>query len=657
MTYYYIKGNDYMKCPRCGAYNKSEYKKCYVCNAMLPQEYVEEKHIEANKEKQKGMWTQTAFKEGEVFEAREKENRAPKKQPAENEQKSFYDLNNMEEEDFSLKKEYSIYAKREEARERGIWGDEKSNRYTRRGQGNIPVIALEDESQDATTKKRKRGSKYSTQPLSKNAKRIRNFREGQEIGVVVPPEPEMPKEDKRAKLPKKTTYKKRFNVKWGRLILVCLFAALVIFGLVIGIAALTGKISESMSQLFQPRNPLPNNGQPLVERILKDGQTWHTITFYGEDGDKILVEDESHNLKRTLTIHDNMAVLSLDDYSYIPTEDTEQYYGEDFTYVDIEAWYFDSEGTETKLNVPTYRISVPEAPLNVIHPEEQGMIFDTSQVLVKVKVEPDSRVIIDEKNMSGNIDDDGYTSTYVFLDDEGMNRIPITVEIDGYKINNYELLVYSPEKDVDIVLIDPKTVTSMSEMRIDGITEPNATVTMDTSEIPLLIDYIDVGDDGRFFIKIRLKDFGENEIKLTVTSEDGTRTAEYKHIIYRTPLEGAYTSSAWVLDYNALSSAANNMIGQVYFMEGTVFERIDTTTKKLYLFNAGTPAEPRYVIIEYNGLYDLELNKKVYKVYADVTGKYDNYPALYARFIYVSNDQNQNGIDDEEEGYNPEDDN
>lgn len=646
-----------MKCPRCGAYNKPEYKKCYVCSAMLPQEYVEEKHIEANNEKQKSMWTQSAFKEGDVPDARQKENREPieSEQPTQNDQNSFYDLGSMDEEDSQTKKEYSIYAKREDARQRGIWGDEKSGRYTRRGKGNIPVVALEDESGEKITKKRKRGSRYAVEPLSKNAQRIRNFREGQEIGIVVPPEPEQPKEDKRANLPKKTTYKKRFSIKWGRLILVCMFAALIIFGAVIGISAVTGKVSESMFELFQPRNPLPNNGQPLIERILKDGQTWHTITFYGDDGDKILVEDESHSLKRTLTIIDNMAVLSLDDYSYIPTEKEEEYYGEDFTYVDVEAWHFDSEGMETKLNVPTYRISVPEAPLNVIHPEEQGMTYLTSQVLVKVKVEPESRVIIDEKNMSGNVDDDGFTSTYVFLDDEGMNKIPITVEIDGYKVNNYELLVYSPEKDVDIKLEEPPTITSMAELRIDGITEPNATVTMDDSEIPLLIDYISVGDDGRFFIKIRLKDFGENHINLSVTSADGTRTAEYTHIIYRTPLEGAYTSSAWVLDYGALSSAANNMIGQVYFMEGTVAERIDTTTKKLYLFNAGTDAEPRYVIIEYNGLYDLEVGDFVYKVYADVIGKHDNYPALYARFIYESNDQNRNGIDDEEEGYSRDD--
>ena len=635
-----------MKCPKCGAYNKQEYKKCYVCNALLPQEYIEEKHIE-NK---KSMWNKEAFREdeerdftssdsGRVYER----NIQPSQEtPVKKKETNFLDLDKMDE-DRELKKEYSIYAKREAAKERGVWGNEKTGRYTRRGEDNIPIIALEDEADKEALKKRKRGSKYAVEPLSKNASKIKYFREGQEIGVVVPPETEKPKEKKKIELPKKKTYKRKLTIKWGRLILVSLLAVAVIFGVIIGITALTGKVSESMSQLFVPRNQLPNNGQPLVERVLKDGQTWHTITFYGEDGDKILVEDESHNIKRTLTIHDNQAVLALDDYYYIPVEG-EEYYGSEFTYVDIKAWHFDKDGTETELAVPEYRISVPLAPCVLIHPVEQEMTFDTMQVLVKIKVEPHSRVLIGTKNMSGNIDAEGYTSTYITLEDEGLNSIPVLVEVDGYRANNYEVLVYSPEKDVDIKLIEPPTETSASEKTIYGVTEPGATVTLDPS-MPLLIDQINVDPStGSFYIKTRFNDFGENKIILYVTTPDG-RSATLKHIVYRIPLEGYYTGKAWVLDYKALSTSATKMIGQIYHLHGYFTERIDTSDAKLFLFNAGSPAEPRYLIVEYNGLYDIKLNDTIYDVYADVTGKYENYAKLYARFIYVSEDTTYEGED------------
>jgi len=99
------------------------------------------------------------------------------------------------------------------------------------------------------------------------------------------------------------------------------------------------------------------------------------------------------------------------------------------------------------------------------------------------------------------------------------------------------------------------------------------------------------------------------------------------------------------------------MIGQIYHLHGYFTERIDTSDAKLFLFNAGSPAEPRYLIVEYNGLYDIKLNDTIYDVYADVTGKYENYAKLYARFIYVSEDTTYAGEDQTTENSEVKDEN
>ena len=75
-----------------------------------------------------------------------------------------------------------------------------------------------------------------------------------------------------------------------------------------------------MSQIFTGHEALPNGGRPLVERVMTDGMTWHRITFYGEDGERVLVESP---IQDSLSIQGNQAVLMLDDSSFIPEEDTQ----------------------------------------------------------------------------------------------------------------------------------------------------------------------------------------------------------------------------------------------------------------------------------------------------------------------------------------------
>ncbi len=46
-----------------------------------------------------------------------------------------------------------------------------------------------------------------------------------------------------------------------------------------------------------------------------DGASWHKITFYGDDSERIMITDA----RRTLAIHNGTAELMLEDASYIPS--------------------------------------------------------------------------------------------------------------------------------------------------------------------------------------------------------------------------------------------------------------------------------------------------------------------------------------------------
>jgi len=53
-----------------------------------------------------------------------------------------------------------------------------------------------------------------------------------------------------------------------------------------------------------------------------------------------------------------------------------------------------------------------------------------------------------------------------------------------------------------------------------------------------------------------------------------------------------------------------------------------------YLFNVGTEAAPKFLVLEYSKESGLK-DGQAYKVFADVIGVVENYPALAARFVYL----------------------
>ena len=112
-------------------------------------------------------------------------------------------------------------------------------------------------------------------------------------------------------------------------------------------------------------------------------------------------------------------------HSY-PEEDTQDE-SEEYVEVALAASLFSKEGDETELDVDSYKIAVPESPLKIVYPTEPNIKVNYTQVLVKIKVTPGSRVIIDNINLTDKVDSEGYVQKYVNLL-EGANEILVEVE-------------------------------------------------------------------------------------------------------------------------------------------------------------------------------------------------------------------------------------
>lgn len=592
-----------MKCSACGAYNKYEYTKCYRCGTTLASDSDANKKDKILLEHKSPLKNTPSFRQTIIVESRP-EQEMPQK----------------------IKTERQIDSKDKTNNDLWSMNTKKKPFFIRKNNTAPPVVALKNEFVQEDTDSTDSISKTKNNRIRKraakgtNLDKLSHFTQGSEIDVILPPEEKRKREKKE---------KEKSKLKWGRLIVVSVVAASIIIGLVIGFFYLFQGVFSGVTSLFSGHEELPNDGEPLVERLMINGQSWHRITFYGEDGERILIEDPI----RSLSIQDGKSILLLDDFSYIPTSNSKNEEELPFIEVALKASKFSKNGDETLLNVPSYNIEVPLSPLKIVYPTDISMVVENTQVLVKIKVEPGSRVIIDNFNLTDIVDSDGYVTKFVNLE-SGINKIRIRVETYKHRAIDYDITVEQPAMDVPINLNSPDSSSLTEDVNIEGITEPGASIYVDTYNLSADVDLDQA--TGEFKFRYKLNAFGWNEIAIEATTKDG-RKSTLIHRIERIPNHREYTKAAHKMDYEQLSTIANSIVGRIFKCSGEIQKRIETDTSRMYLFNVGGD-KLQFIMIEYNGKQDFEIGKK-YDVYADVSGTYENYPLLTGRFIYLIEDK------------------
>ncbi len=247
-----------MKCPQCDAYNKPDYTKCIRCGANLKADSKNEEKVIL--EYKSPLESTPTFRQAVIVESRD-ESEQSKNKLTDDEIKNVQASNQLWQ--VKPKKRHAFKSK-----------DEKIP----------PVVSINVEEDNELPPLPKRSTKKER---NSNLDKISNFREGSEIEVIIPVASKKKKKKEKAK---------KQGLKWGRVIFVSVTASIIIIGLIIGFFYLFKGIFSGTSSLFSGNDSFPNNGVPLVERILIDGQTWHKVTFYGEDGERILIEDPIRSL-------------------------------------------------------------------------------------------------------------------------------------------------------------------------------------------------------------------------------------------------------------------------------------------------------------------------------------------------------------------------
>ncbi len=408
------------------------------------------------------------------------------------------------------------------------------------------------------------------------------------------------------------------------LIVLCWIACFVVLG--VGIYKLVSWIDAyRIDRLYTRGAYTPTLG----EMQLSDGRNAHTVVFYGKDGDMIYLPE----LNRSLSICGGIARLEIADSEWFAGDISEYDYAE----VRFAPILIGQDGRETQLPVIEYTVDVPESPLTVVSPAQDGLSVVTSTYPLELQVVPGSSVYVNGEDLTDRVDRSGVLDdTKVSVQPIGDNTYTVIVRTPSHKETRRDITIYREKFDINIELDENVSNTSnQPQMTVSGLAEPGAMVSVDTEYIPesLQVDMT----TGRFSFVAKFSQYGNNVVRFRATMS-GRADAVISFTVNYKPNLGDYADGAWKMDYDQLRLYFEQWYGQVFRCIGSIVDTFTGDDGLQYIvMDVGADGQQKLVILQnYSTIKAFNMGP-TYDIYADVTGRYmynaEYYPMLAARYI------------------------
>ena len=368
---------------------------------------------------------------------------------------------------------------------------------------------------------------------------------------------------------------------------------------------------------------------PTVNLVsMADGRQGHALIFYGEDGDVVYLPE----MDKSLSICGGVARLEIADSDWF-YQDSGDYDYADITFAPV---LMKSSGAQVQLPNVNYTIDVPESPLTVTSPAQDGMRVVTSNYPLELQVVPGSSVYVNGTDVTDRVDRAGAFSARVSVRPIGDNTYTIIVRTPQHKEIRRDVTIYRQAYDIEIEL-DEEVSTRSNEntMTVKGKCEPGAFISVDTDymEESLLMDM----ETGEFSFIAKFDHLGDNVVRFRATME-GREDAVISFTVNYKPTLARYSAGAWAMDYEGLRLYYETWLEKVFLCKGSIVDVINDSDGKQYLImDVSKSGDPQYVALENDTTLTSPSMGPTYAAYADVSGRYfyrDNYyPLLIARYI------------------------
>ena len=366
---------------------------------------------------------------------------------------------------------------------------------------------------------------------------------------------------------------------------------------------------------------------PTLEAVeLADGRLGHVVTFFGDDGDMIYIEE----LKRSYLVVGGEARVEIADSYWFETA-SEEVQSADIALTPIQT--FVGCGKQL-LPVVRFSVDVPVSPLKIISPaEDQGPVL-SAEYQIEFEVVPGSTVLVDSVDVTDLVSSLGEVSVNVAVYPHGDNPISILVKTPHHKETRADVVLYRQPMEIDLaVAINTSKTSVLDAMSIRGTVDPKAKVSVDTAyqEGSLTQDA-----DGDFSFIAMFDHIGYNTVTFRA-SQEGKEDSIISFQVYYLPTLNEYSRKAWAMDYKQLTQCWDIWAGRIFKCSGTVAAVLETEPQQILVLDVSSDGSGKYIVIE--NLSNLSVTEPggKYDFYADVSGtrrEYNgkNYPYLIGRY-------------------------
>ncbi len=364
-----------------------------------------------------------------------------------------------------------------------------------------------------------------------------------------------------------------------------------------------------------------------VESItLENGIKGHALTFFGEDGDCVYIEE----LGESYMFVGGIARVVFPDYIWFESDPTTI----DNALITFSPVYISSTGKKTRIPVFSIKVDVPEAPVTITQPTSDHVTVITAQTGLAMNVVYGSQVIINGEDVSDKVDRSGNLALTLNIEPIGDNNISIIVRTDNHKEARRDIVFYREVMDINLeVDASVQYISRLNYMTVSGRTEPGAMITVDTDyeRDSLTMDQM----TGKFSFRARFATYGKNLVSFR-SSIAGRRDSAISFYVDYLPAKAEYTRNAWQMDYAHLLPYYEQWNGRVFLCIGQIVDTYVDSGTSYSIMNVGNAQDVKLVALENQSNVGRLLQGEEYAMYADVAGRIfynDNYiPYLIARY-------------------------